>query len=232
MSKVTLTADDGETFTGTLPDNWSQVPLEAYARLSGAENLPDRVRATAALCGLPEAILVDDVKLYAAIRQAAPWLFRGELPQAPSAVAYFTYAGTTYRHVGNLAKINAGQFEALLTFLQASEGKPLACAPGLLAVLYCAEGEEQTPEVVRDAAQAFATLPMSIAWPALQDFMRSGAGAALHIRTVSALEEQVKVLLLTLEHATTGGRTTFWRKPLRALVRAWLSNARKTLSNS
>ncbi|RZK55438.1 MAG: hypothetical protein EOO59_10575, partial [Hymenobacter sp.] len=64
-----------------------------------------------------------------------PWLFGGELPDAPSAVDYFTHGGTTYHHVGPLDKISAQQLEALLGFLADSQGKPLDSAPGLLAVL-------------------------------------------------------------------------------------------------
>jgi hypothetical protein len=123
--------------------------------------------------------------------------------------------------------------EALLNFLAAAEGSPLTAAPSLLAVLYCPKGKQQTAEVVSATAEAFATLPMSVAWPALADFLRSSGSVALNIRTVSALSAQVQGLLATLEQALTGGGSfTFWQKAQRSLSRRWLRNARKMLSTS
>jgi hypothetical protein len=234
MGKITLTAADGDTLTGRLPDSWAQVPLGAYARLAAAESLPDRIAATAALCNLSAQPLLDDVKHYGAIVAAAPWLFGGELPETPAAVSYFTHAGTTYHHVGNLGKINAGQLEALLTFLAENEGHPLGCAAGLLAVLYCPQGKQQTAKVVASSQQAFATLPMSVAWPALADFIRSSGSAARSILTVSALEEQTSNLLATLEQAQAmgGASSTFSQKVQRWLFRRWLRSARSQLSKS
>jgi hypothetical protein len=232
MKKIILTAEDGERLLGQLPKSWAQVPLTLYANLAAAESLPDKVKATASLVGLPAAPLLADVKHYGAIVEAAPWLFGGELPEAPSPVAYFTHAGTTYYHVGSLAKINAQQMEALMNFLRDNEGHALNCAPGLLAVLYCPDGKEQTAEVVAAAQEAFAALPMSIAWPALADFMRSSGSAALNIRTVSALEEQARNLVLMLETTMAGASasSTFWQKLRSWLFRRWLSNVRKLLS--
>ncbi|RZK55439.1 MAG: hypothetical protein EOO59_10580 [Hymenobacter sp.] len=99
-------------------------------------------------------------------------------------------------------------------------------------MLYCAAGQEQTREVVAAAQVAFATLPLSIAWPALQDFMRSSGSVALNIRTVSALSEQVSGLLETLTQASqTGGASfTFSQKAQRWLFRRWLRNAKNRLS--
>jgi hypothetical protein len=232
MNKIILTATDGEQLLGILPKSWAKVPLTLYANLAAAETMPEKVKATAALVGLPAAPLLADVKHYGAIVEAAPWLFGGELPEAPTPVAYFTHEGTTYHHVGALAKISATQMEALMNFLRDNEGHALNCAPGLLAVLYCPAGKEQTAEVVASAQEAFANLPMSIAWPALADFMRSSGSAALNIRTVSALEEQVKSLVRTLETATEGASasSTFLQKLQRSLFRRWLSNAKKLLS--
>jgi hypothetical protein len=233
MGKITLTATDGETLTGRLPDSWAQVPLGRYAKLAAAEELPAKVAAAAELCSLPAQPLLDDVRLYRAILNAAPWLFGGELPETSAAVTYFTHKGSTYHHVGNLGRINAGQLEALLAFLAENEGHPLGCAAGLLAVLYCPQ-EQQTAKVVAAAQQAFATLPMSIAWPALADFMRSSGSAARNILTVSALEGQVSNLLTTLENASqmAGASSTFSQKVQRWLFRLWLKNAKSRLSIS
>jgi hypothetical protein len=234
MSKIILTADDGEKLTGTLPDSWAEVPLVPYAALASAEGLPARIEAAAALVGLPAAPLLEDVDLFAAICRAAPWLFGDELPEATGAVPSFKHAGATYEHVGHLDKITAEQMEALLNFLRESEGKPLQAAPGLLAVLYRPKGKTQTAEVVEASRLAFATLPVSVAWPALADFMRSSASAALNIRTASALNEQARVTLAALEKTLTmaGASSTFWQKAQRSLFRRWLRNARKMLSIS
>lgn len=231
MHKITLTADDGETLIGKLPPSWADTPLAGYAALATAELLPGRVRATAALVGLPPEPLLQNIRHYGAIRQAAPWLFGSELPEATGAMPSFKHAGTTYVHVGHLARITAEQMEALLNFLRESEGQPLLAAPGLLAVLYCPKGKTQTAEVVGESQAAFATLPMSVAWPALADFMQSSGSAALNIRTVSALKAQASGMLTALEQAlATGGASfTFWQKVQRWLFHRWLRNARKML---
>jgi hypothetical protein len=167
MRKIVLTADDGQPLTGHLPESWAEVPLAGYAALAGADGLPARVEAAAALLGLPAGPLLEDVSLFATLAEQAPWLFGDELPEPELPVAYFTHQGITYHHQGDLQKISAGQMEALLTFLRLNEGHHLACAPHLLAVLYCPQGQSQTPAVVQAAATALATLPMSVAWPAL-----------------------------------------------------------------
>jgi hypothetical protein len=228
---ITLTADDGETLTGKLPDSWATTPLAAYAAIATAELLPARVRAVAALVGLPAEPLLANIRHYAAIRAAAPWLLSGELPEATGAVPQFKHAGTTYVHVGHLDRISAEQMEALVGFLRASDGQPLTAGPGLLAVLYCPKGKTQTGEVVSAAQAAFATLPMSIAWPALADFLRSSASVALNIRTVSALSAQVETMLAALETAlqTGGDSRTSYLNLRRRLGRTWIQRVRKML---
>jgi hypothetical protein len=88
--------------------------------------------------------------------------------------------------------------------------------------------------VVASSQQAFATLPMSVAWPALADFIRSSGSAARSILTVSALEEQTSNLLATLEQAQAmgGASSTFSQKVQRWLFRRWLRSARSQLSKS
>ncbi|MGI4834643.1 MAG: hypothetical protein ACRYFK_14400 [Janthinobacterium lividum] len=229
MRILTLKADDGEILKGKLPDSWAEVPLAPYAQLAAAESLPARVEALAALVGLPVGPLLEDVSLSATIFEAAPWL-QTELPEATGAMPEFAHLGVWYAHVGHLEKISAGQMEALTDFLQASEGHPLSSAPGLLAVLYCPREEAQTREVVRAAAQAFASLPMSVAWPCLADFTRSSGPAALSIQTAGALASQTRQALSSLEQAlASGGSGTFWQKLLRSRAQRWLANVQKML---
>lgn len=235
MRTITLKAGP-ETLTGQLPDalNWDEVRLDAYAAIVAAQEVPPTnitalCQAVALLAGLPAQPLLDDTSLLAVIVDAAPWLFGGSLPPAGEPVPVFTHLGIQYAHVGNLHKISAGQLEALYDFLQANQGGPISCAPNLLAVLYCPAGQTQTAEVVRDTAAAFASLPLAIAWPALQDFIGSSGSAAANILSASALQSKVGALLSTLEAATSGASSTFWRRPLNWLVRIWLRNVRKML---
>ena len=232
--KIILTAEDGEKLTGKIPDSWAQVPLAGYAALAVAETLPARVEATAALVGLPAAPLLEEVRHFAHIAQAAPWLFAGPLPATETPVAYFTHQGKTYRSSGDLSKLTAGQLEALYTFQQAHPDRPLEAGPGLLAVLFCPEGEQQTPEVVRDAAAALASLPMSIAWPALNGFFLRGATYSVAIRTALDAQAQVAKLLAAVEEQMNSPAhfSRFWQRPLRWLTRHWLTNVRKTAAMS
>ena len=233
MSKIILTAEDGEKLTGKVPDSWAQVPLAGYAALAVAETLPARVEATAALVGLPAAPLLEEVRHFMCIVEAAPWLFTGPLP-ATEPVAYFTHQGKTYRSTGDLSKLSAGQLEALYTFQQAHPGRPLEAGPGLLAVLFCPEGEQQTPEVVRDAAAALASLPMSVAWPALNGFFLRGASYSVTIRTALDAQAQVAKMLAAVEEQMNSPArfSRFWQRPLRWLTLRWLTSVRKTVAMS
>ena len=230
MPTITLTAPGSETLTGELPAGWHATPLAPYAALATADTFPNRIRAVAALVGLPAQPLLDDVSLYGAIVRAAPWLF-GALPEASAPVLDFVHQGVAYAHVGNLDRISAEQMEALYNFLAQAEGKPLTAAPGLLAVLYAPAGQKQTAEVVAAAQVAFATLPVSIAWPALLHFFRAGSSAATLSTTYSALSAQAEGALKTLEQAlqASSGSTRFWQKPQRFLLRRWIKSVRATL---
>jgi len=234
MRKITLTAADGEALTGQLPESWAEVPLAPFAALATAELLPARVRALAALVGLPAEPLLYDINHYARILVAAPWLFSGELPAATEPVPSFVHQGITYAHVGALDTITAEQMEALYNFLAEAEGQPLTAAPGLLAVLYAPKGQPQTAQVVAQAQAALASLPMSIAWPALADFLRAGSSVAQLIGTYSALRAQAEVALQSLEKAlaASSGSTRFWQKPLRFLSAQWIKSARATLTTA
>ena len=230
MNTITLTAAGSDTLTGQLPSSWAEVPLAPYAALATADTFPNRIRAVAALVGLPAQPLLDDVSLYGAIVRAAPWLF-GALPEASAPMTSFLHQGILYAHVGPLDTISAEQMEALYNFLAEAEGKPLTAAPGLLAVLYAPAGQKQTAAVVAAAQAAFATLPVSVAWPALADFLRAGSSAAQLIGTYSALSTQAEVALLHLEQAlqASSASTRCWQKPQRFLLRQWTKSVRATL---
>ncbi len=229
--KINLTDSDGQQLSGYLPTGWHETPLAAYAQLASATTMGQQCEAVAQLLGLPAAPFLEDVSLLLPVRHAAPWLFDGSLPEGPEAIGHFTHQGTVYAHVGSLDKITAEQMEALLSFLSQHESKPLLSAPHLLAVLYCPAGRTQSADMVESVARAFASLPMSTAWPALADFLRSGASAALHIRTVWALEKQAKTILETLEVAVTtdGDSRISFSNMRRWLTRRWVRAARKML---
>lgn len=230
MRTITLTAADGETLTGTLPDSWHEVPLLPYSRLAAADTLPDRVSALAALVGLPADPLLNDVKHYAAIMQAAPWL--AQLPPDGEAVDSFKHLGQRYQSVGALRTLTAGQLEAIYTMQQAYEGRPLEAAPGILAVLFVPKGKTLTAELHQASTAALATLPVSVAWPCMRNFIASGATATLHIATFLAASAQANLALDSLETAlqTSSASTRFWRPPLRWALRRWIKSARATAS--
>ena len=225
MSRLKITADDGEELFGTLPTGWHDTPLAPYVALDSATTMPETCEAVAQLLGLPAEPFLSDASLVLPVRRLAPFLFDGSLPEASGPVGQFTHEGVIYAHVGHLDKVSAEQMEALLGFLQAHEGKPLAAAPDLLAVLYCPVGRKQTADVVEAAGRAFATLPMSVAWPALADFLRNSGPPAASIRTAWAAEKQLKATLDALEAGLTGtASTTFWQRRRAGLTRWWVKS--------
>jgi len=236
MRTITLASTDAtDTHTGHLPESWAEVGLAHYVALASAQTLPETCRALAALCGLPAEVLTSDASLAVPIRKAAPWLFEKDSLPEPATVPSFTHAGIPYEHVGNLHKINAGQMEALLDFLEDNEADSLKASPHLLAVLYKPVGvDEQTSEVVDAAAAAFETLPMSVAWPALTSFTRAGQGSAASTRMYLAVAPKAEALLTTLEQslASTGASKSFFRKPLNWGIRRWIKYVRSTLPMS
>ena len=163
---------------GELPTGWHEVPLATFLKY---QERPEELRPTAAvlalLTGIPEHILAEDVSLCVPLYKGLGW-FMSSLPEGEP-VTSFRLAGIEYEHVGNLSMINAGQFEALADFLREHKADPVQAAPWLLAVLFKPTGQQQTPEVVEACATAFLELPMSVAYPVVQDFLRSGASSAL-----------------------------------------------------
>lgn len=160
-------------------------PVLAFSRPAG-------VRAVAALLGVDPAPILADVSELLDVERMLPWLFNGELPDSAEPVLQFTHGGTSYQYVGFLHEIRSEQMEALLGFLEAHEQAPLNAAPHLLAVLYTPQGGNgeplpQTARVVEATGAAFASLPMSLAWPALTTFLREIEKAPAFSQSLSRL---------------------------------------------
>lgn len=239
MKTFTLTASDGVTTAHHLAEGWADVSVAAFVQHQTAVNKLRPARALVAraalLSDVPEAILKSDVSIAARIVGACTWL--SDLPTATGEpVQAFEHRGIRYRHVGNLDVISAGQLEALLVFLRDADEEPVAAFPNLLAVLYCPDGREQTPETVAAAAEAFLSLPIATAWPALSNFMTAGAPCALRIQQYSvahrAAEQAVQTLRSLTEARTDGGSPGFLRRWQARAVAHWIPFAEKLLSTS
>lgn len=233
-SRLSATAEAGEALPlihGQLPENFSEVKLAHYVMLVAADRVSQRIAATALICSLPVDVLLADAGLFATIKRAAPWLFRdppaGELKRQ----LLIEHQALRYEFVGDLHRISAHQLEALLDFIAQHHAAPILSAASLLAVLYKPVGETQTADVVERTALAFESLPVAVAWPALLDFLRSGASVARHIRDSSALVNETTELLNQLEAATltAGGSFRFLSKLRRWLILTWIRSARARL---
>ncbi|MDO7849909.1 hypothetical protein Q5H92_26355 [Hymenobacter sp. M29] len=245
MSKITITDESGAKCTGRLPSSWADVSLAQYAALAAAANWPDRCRALAALCDLPAQPFLDDVSLCLPILRGAPFLLDGPLPMpGTDGDTSFRHAGTTYVPApADLDKIAGAQLEALLNFLLEHDGNALACAPALLAVLYKPAGKKPlfgpapdvplTADVVEASARAFESLPMSVAWPLIGNFLSRSAATATSIAKFLAVQPAAEQLLSAMEtHLTTSGRSGFcWNFAAWALVR-WTKRVRNRLTIS
>jgi hypothetical protein len=243
MKKFTITDNEGTRYKGQIPESWEEVPLAKYAQLAAAADWPARCRTLAALCGVPEQPLLDDVSLCLPIFRAAPFLLNGPLPgitDGPAALV--DRPGHSFQHLGityvpapaDLERINAGQLEGLLAFLSNHEGNTLAAAPHLLAVLYKPEGtKELTAEVVEASAAALASLPMAIGYTLLLDFWQRSASWALPIQRYLALRPAVEQMLNALETlsqtSALPGRS--WNI-VRWLFAMWTRHAKKMLRTS
>lgn len=249
MRKFKLTASDGEVLTGHLPENWAEVPLSLYAALAAtAQPVPDVLQsgahvlaseasceALAALLGLPTAEpFHTDFSLLLDLYEAAPWLFVGPLPEA-EITERFDHQGTTYEYAGGLSQALGGQMEALLNFLRDYDGQPLGVGHKLLAVLYKPAGQKQTTAAVTAAAAAFQSLPMSIAYPALQGFFLRSSHSATPILKFLAVRPEVEKALNALETATASPSSAspgrFWNMR-RWLITTWLRRVRRKLGIS
>lgn len=247
MPKLKLTASDGEVLLAHAPASWAEVPLAAYAQFvatarplpasltqptAHAFTSPASCEALATLLGLPTAEpLLTDRRVLLTVYQVSPFLFTGPLPAA-GAVLTFTHRGTAYEYCGGLPDVSGEQIEALLAFMAAHEGHPLGCGPNLLAVLYKPVGQAQTSGVVEATAEAFATLPLSLAWPALADFTQRSAPWLLATQRFLAARPAAEQALSALQQALASaspGRSWSMR---RWLARVWLRLAAKLLTTS
>lgn len=245
MHKLTLTASDGEVLLAHAPASWAEVPLAAYADFAAtAQPLPASLtqptahaftspascQALATLLGLPTAEpLLADRRVLLTVYQVSPFLFTGPLPAA-GAVPSFAHRGTVYEYCGGLPNATGEQLEALLAFMSEHEGHPLGCGPNLLAILYRPTGQAQTPAVVEATAAAFASLPLSLAWPALADFTQRSAPWLLATQRYLAARPAAGQVLSALERALASaspGRSWSMR---RWLGKVWLRHAAKLLT--
>ncbi|GAB2528289.1 hypothetical protein [Rufibacter soli] len=233
MKTITLTDSEGAKITGRLPTGWHEVPLAAWVNyhtaIKGKPAGMEGILLVSCLTELPSEILSADVSLMLPIMEQMPWL--GQLPD-PSPLPFFSHEGRLYDHVGNLDRVDAGQFEALLSFLETAEGDPLSAAPMLLAVLYKEQGTVQDAATVAQAAETFAALPMSTAWGALSFFLTSSARHAAHIAMYSRHRSQALQTMRELETTLAGPSPTRSLRTARWLVRKFIRSARATLEKS
>ena len=206
MPKLLLTdPTTGQQHKGTLPASWRQVPLSAFLKFhelhEGHRSELVFLHSVIALTGLPAHLFEEDVSLARTLAEQMPFFSDGLPEDEP--VPVFTHKGRRYEHVGDFGKLAAGQFEALLSFLDAATPKPVFAAPDLLAVLYREQGTEQDPASVSAATKAFHSLPMSVAWPAVAAFLTAWAQSAWRIQAYSAAKLQVETALRTVEQTLT-----------------------------
>ena len=233
MKTITLTDSEGTKITGAIPEGWHEVPLSAfidYHQLVSGKPAPmAAVLAAATLTGLPTEAVMSDVSLAPLILRQMPWL--SELPQ-PEPLLSFTHGKKTYEHVGNLERVDAAQFEALLSFLEAAEAGPVSAAANLLAVLYREKGTKQTADSVAQTAEAFASLPMDKAWGAVAFFLTSSLPYAERIRSLSQSREEAEKALKALDQLVAHPSPKRSSPIAARLVRAYTRSARAQLRKS
>jgi hypothetical protein len=239
MRKLQLEAADGALLTGHLPDSWAEVPFRPYVNLvATARPVPACITPTAHayvseagchalahLLGLPAGEpLYNKISLLPGLYQAAPWLFVGPLPLAEELTTAFTHSGIHYRYapaseLGPEAAANRER--VLLWYLRETDGNPLHCLPQLLAALYAPGGAPPSVESDRAGTLAFETLPLSIGWPCLLQFVVPEMLAATPIARYQALRPMVAQALRALEAAAVTAPTPKPSGPLRR----WLDHA-------
>ncbi|TYZ10588.1 hypothetical protein FY528_08995 [Hymenobacter lutimineralis] len=190
---ITLTdPDDGTVYHGQLPTGWHEVRVsmfQEFARLQAGRR-PELARLSAlqALTNLPADVLEADASLAPALAALyLPWFF-AELPTGEPAPT-LQHRGVTYEYVGDWSRLTAGQFEALLTFLDEANGNPGLAAPHLLAVLLVAKGRTQDAKAVEEASAVFTRLSMEQAWPYVANFLKHSSPAALAERYPALFKE-------------------------------------------
>jgi len=233
MKHITLTDQDGEKISGRIPEGWHEVLLSSF--LNYHQQLKDKpegfawVVLASTTTDIPTEIIHSDVSLAWLILRQMPWV--SELPK-PEPLTSFKHQGKTYEHVGNLDKMNAGQFEALLDYLDTAKDDPIQAAPNLLAVLYKPEGQEQTKATVAAAAEAFQSLPVSIAWPGVAFFLTSSASFAQRIQAYSEAKAAVITLTEKIEKAMQAPSPTRSSRIAAWLGRQYMKSVRGLLTKS
>lgn len=234
MRKIKIVANDGQVFTGRLPASWAEVPFGAYLDLRAAARpvpacIPEPTvhafaheagcQAVARFLGLPDGEpLRQNVRRLLPIYEAAPWLFGTLQPAGPVAVA-FTHQGTRYRYAPDAElgpEAAAGRRHTLLWFLREADGNLITCSTNLLATLYTPEGSPPTLANGQAGAAALDTLPMSLAWPTLLQFVVPDS-LAPPIQRYLALRPMLAQALQAMEAAASAAP-----RPRRGLL-AWLA---------
>ncbi|RSK33948.1 hypothetical protein [Hymenobacter metallilatus] len=198
MRSITITDPaTNQVYPGHIPTGWHEVPVSAFqqfARLQ-LERRPElaMLSAVQALTSLPADVLAADVSLAAYLGQQMPWFFTG-LPEAEPA-ATLVHRGIEYTWQGDFSRLNAGQFEALLAFLDAAGGSAAVAAPELLAVLLVRTGGRQDAQAVREATEALAGLSMEQAWPYVLNFLKAWMMPALRIQASSLATTRMETAL-------------------------------------
>ena len=89
-------------------------------------------------------------------------------------------------------------------------------------MLYQPVGQKQTAAVVEATAAAFATLPMSLAWPALADFIQRSAPWALATQRYLAARPAAELALSAVEQAMASASQGRCWSMRRWLGKVWL----------
>jgi hypothetical protein len=204
MLKINLIDDThGVTHPVELPTGWHEVPLSSFLafHLRHAGHAPELapLHAVQVLSNLPSERFDEDVCLAFHLAPFLAWYFEG-LPTGEPA-PLIEHQGVTYAYAGDFSKLTTGQFEALLQFRDAAEPGPIHAAPQLLAVLYQRPGIEQTAASVAAAAEAFESLPVSVAWPAIRFFLTSWMPVAVRLQAASAAQLTMMTALTDLRAA-------------------------------
>ncbi|WP_375436661.1 hypothetical protein [uncultured Hymenobacter sp.] len=201
MRSIKITdSETGQVYPGHLPTGWHEVPLsafQAYARLQ-QQRRPELslLSAVQALTALPADVLEADMSVAKVFADEMPWFFAGLPTGEPAAV--LTHRSLVYEHCQDFGRLSGGQFEALLTFLDEADGNPAVAAPYLLAVLLKRRGTRQDARAVREAAEAFASLPMEVAWPYVMGFLRVWSTNAVRLQACSVAKLKTETALLQL----------------------------------
>jgi hypothetical protein len=204
MRNINVTdSETGTVYPGQLPTGWHEVPVSAFqefARLQ-LERRPElaMLSAVQALTNIPYEVLESDVSVAVVLGKELPWFFDG-LPTGEPA-AKLSHRGIVYDHCEEFGRLSAGQFEALLAFLEEGKDSPAIAASYLLAVLLVRRGHKQNAKVVREAAEAFASLPMSVAWPYVINFLTAWSSNAVQLQACSVAAMQTETALLQMAEA-------------------------------